>query len=147
LFVPQRSYLPIGSLRDALCYPDAVGIDDTRLRQALIDVGLANYVSRLDEQAHWERTLSVGEQQKLAFARVLLQQPDYVFLDEATSALDAESERQLYALLPRRLPYTTCVSVGHRPALREFHAMRIVLSPHAVQAAAEESLPWAATAV
>jgi putative ATP-binding cassette transporter len=137
MFVPQRSYLPIGTLREAICYPSAVGtIDDAAIRSVLGDVELADYQPRLDESAHWERKLSQGEQQKLAFARVLLHRPDYVFLDEATSALDPASERRLYELLVARLPRAAIVSVGHRIALREFHAHRIDLAPQSGDAAA-----------
>lgn len=136
MFVPQRSYLPIGTLREAVCYPSATGLfDDAAIRAALADVELVHYAPQLDESAHWERTLSQGEQQKLAFARVLLQRPDYVFLDEATSALDPACERRLYELLMARLPRAAIVSVGHRVALREFHAHRIDLGPESGDAA------------
>jgi len=132
MFLPQRSYLPIGTLRAALCYPsDGASIDHAALAAALVDVELDQYLARLDESAHWERTLSQGEQQKLAFARVLLQRPDYVFLDEATSALDPACERRLYGMLIARLPQAAIISVGHRIALREFHADRIDLAPSA----------------
>lgn len=136
MFVPQRSYLPIGTLREAICYPSAVEtVDDAAIRSVLADVELADYAPQLDESAHWERKLSQGEQQKLAFARVLLQRPDYVFLDEATSALDPACERRLYELLMAHLPQAAIVSVGHRIALREFHAHRLDLGSQAGGAA------------
>jgi putative ATP-binding cassette transporter len=93
-------------------------------------VGLPDLVGRLDESAHWALALSPGEQQRIAFARALVQKPEWLFLDEATSALDEETEARLYALLRERLPGTTVVSVGHRSTLRAFHARRLVVTPN-----------------
>jgi putative ATP-binding cassette transporter len=130
LFLPQKPYLPIGTLREVVSYPmPPDGLDDATLRSALEAVGLGALTPRLDESAHWALALSPGEQQRIAFARALVQKPDWLFLDEATSAVDEESETQLYSLVRDRLPATTVVSVGHRSSLRPFHARRLVVTP------------------
>ena len=121
LFLPQRPYLPLGSLRRALSYPLSAAGAEERLRDALEKVGLSPLASRLDAIDDWSRILSLGEQQRLAFARVLLVRPSFVFLDEATSALDEPREEELYALLRRELPEMGIVSVGHRSTLRAAH--------------------------
>src|SRR6266699_2279683 len=121
LFLPQKPYLPIGTLRDVVSYPmPAAGVQDAILREVLEAVGLADLAGRLDESAHWALHLSPGEQQRIAFARALVQQPEWLFLDEATSAVDEATEARLYRLLRERLPGTTLFSVGHRPTLRAF---------------------------
>jgi len=122
LFLPQRPYLPLGSLADALTYPRAhADMSRERLEGVLRQVGLGAFVGELDTVDNWAQRLSLGEQQRLAFARVLLSEPAIVFLDEATSALDEEAEAELYALL-RQAPWRpTVVSVGHRSTLRAFH--------------------------
>ncbi len=122
LFLPQRPYLPLGTLRNALLYPrEDETVLDGRLKAALETVGLGALASELDEGSNWARRLSLGEQQRLAFARILLSEPAIVFLDEATSALDEASEAALYRLL-REAPWRpTVISVGHRSTLREFH--------------------------
>ncbi|POM19850.1 Vitamin B12 transport ATP-binding protein BacA [Burkholderia cepacia] len=105
MFVPQTSYLPIGTLKAALTYPaTADAFSDESCRDALRACRLDDYAERLDETAHWTRVLSPGEQQRLAGARVLLHKPDFLFLDEATSALDADNEARLYHLFAERLP-------------------------------------------
>lgn len=121
LFLPQKPYIPLGTLRHALLYP-ATGEGDTgRLKGALEAVGLGAYADQLDVDDNWPMRLSLGEQQRLAFARTLLAEPEIVFLDEATSALDEPSEDALYRLL-RDAPWRpTLVSVGHRSTLRAFH--------------------------
>ena len=121
LFLPQRPYLPLGSLRRALHYPLSASGTEENLKHALEKVGLSSFLPRLDEIDDWSRILSLGEQQRLAFARVLLVRPDYVFLDEATSALDEPREAEMYALLRRELPEVCVVSVGHRSTLRAAH--------------------------
>jgi putative ATP-binding cassette transporter len=98
-------------------------------------VGLPDLVGRLDEPAHWALRLSPGEQQRIAFARALVQKPDWLFLDEATSAVDEAGEARLYSLLRDRLPNTTLLSVGHRTSLRPFHSRQLVLTPHGVKSA------------
>ena len=132
LFLPQKPYLPLGTIREIVSYPvSAGGIPDTAVREALDAVGLPELTGRLDESANWALRLSPGEQQRIAFARALLQKPDWLFLDEATSAIDEEAEARLYALLRDRLPAATLFSVGHRSTLRPFHARRLVLTPAA----------------
>jgi putative ATP-binding cassette transporter len=128
LFLPQRPYLPLGTLRRAVCYPDAVEAhDDAAVRAALRDAGLGHLEDRLDEQEAWDRRLSGGEQQRVALARALLLRPDWIFLDEATASLDPAAEERLYALLRERLPGSALVSIAHRPAVARFHdrALRV----------------------
>jgi putative ATP-binding cassette transporter len=130
LFLPQRPYLPIGTLRSVVSYPmPGDGVDDATLREALEAVGLADLAGRLDEAGHWALQLSPGEQQRIAFARALVQKPDWLFLDEATSAVDEATEARLYRLVHERLAGTTVFSVGHRATLRPFHARRLEVQP------------------
>ena len=128
LFLPQRPYLPLGSLRRALYYPLTTGGNDTALHSVLQKVGLAEFASRLDEVDDWSRILSLGEQQRLAFARVLLVKPDWLFLDEATSALDEPREAELYEMLARELPDMSIVSVGHRSTLYAQHNQELKMT-------------------
>jgi putative ATP-binding cassette transporter len=122
LFLPQRPYLPLGTLRRAVCYPlDAASVPDAEVRQALADVGLPHLADRLDEEDAWDRRLSGGEQQRLAFARALLAKPDLLFLDEATASLDPAGEAMLYGLVRDRLRGTTMLSIAHREAVARFH--------------------------
>ncbi|QBR01486.1 ABC transporter ATP-binding protein/permease [Paraburkholderia pallida] len=122
MFIPQQSYLPVGTLKTVLAYPAAAAsFSDEQCREALRLCQLAGYVGRLHESSQWWRILSPGEQQRLAVARVLMHKPDYLLLDEATSALDSESELQLYRLLTERLPNAAIVSVTHRKSLARFH--------------------------
>ncbi|KWB87651.1 ABC transporter ATP-binding protein/permease [Burkholderia ubonensis] len=126
MFVPQTSYLPIGTLKAALTYPaTADTYSDDACRDALRACRLEEYVDRLDETAHWTRVLSPGEQQRLAGARVLLHKPDFLFLDEATSALDADNEARLYHLFNERLPQAAIVSIAHRESLAAYHGSTI----------------------
>ena len=128
LFLSQRPYLPLGALRDAVAYPGhAQPGDDTRLAAALRQVNLGHLAGRLDEAADWSRILSIGEQQRVAFARVLFNRPAIVFLDEATSATDEGLEHMLYSLLRQELPDCMLVSVGHRSTLDPFHTHRLAL--------------------
>lgn len=145
LFLPQKPYLPIGTLREVVSYPTPpAGVADGALREALQVVGLPELATRLDETAHWAQALSPGEQQRIAFARALVQKPDWLFLDEATSAVDEETEARLYSLLRERLPGTTVVSVGHRSTLRAFHARRLTVTPNGTgPARIEEAAPAA----
>lgn len=122
MFVPQQSYMPVDTLKAAIAYPsDQEAFSDEQCREVLTLCHLDDYGDRLMESTHWARRLSPGEQQRIAFARVLLQQPEYVFLDEASSALDDKTEAALYTLLLERLPHTAIVSVGHRASLDGFH--------------------------
>ena len=142
LFLPQRPYLPIGKLRDVVSYPmPADGVADGTLREALEAVGLPQLAGRLDEEAHWALQLSPGEQQRIAFARALVQKPEWLFLDEATSALDEGTESRLYQLVRERLPETALFSIGHRTTLRPFHARRLMVQPTGNSAAAVVELP------
>jgi putative ATP-binding cassette transporter len=122
LFLPQRPYLPLGTLADALAYPRAAAaLPREELVEALRAVGLPQLVGRLDEEGNWAQRLSIGEQQRVAFGRVLLARPEIVYLDEATSALDEAAEMSLYRLL-RDAPWRpTIVSVGHHGTLERFH--------------------------
>ena len=123
MFLPQKPYLPLGTLRRALIYPSAekASPSDDRLKEILRRVDLPALVDKLDTADDWSRILSLGEQQRLAFARVLLSAPDYIFLDEATSALDEPREVEMYKLLREDLPKLTVVSVGHRSTLFDLH--------------------------
>lgn len=135
LFLPQKPYLPIGTLKHAVCYPgDHKVIGDDEVRQALDAVGLGRFGDRLDRSENWAQVLSGGEQQRLAFARALLNHPDWLFLDEATSALPDDEQAGLYRLIAERLPGTTLVSIGHRASLSGFHERRIVWQPSAAGA-------------
>jgi putative ATP-binding cassette transporter len=128
MMLPQRPYFPIGSLHAALVYPAAAGaFEIERVKQALVDVGLPDLTSRLHEEAHWNRILSLGEQQRLGVARALLHAPGFLFLDEATASLDEPSEAALYRLLSQKLPQTTLVSIGHRSTLEAFHQRKLEL--------------------
>jgi putative ATP-binding cassette transporter len=122
LFLPQRPYLPLGTLADAILYPEIVPKPSrAEIEAALRAVGLAYLVPLLDEEGNWAGRLSGGEQQRVGFARVALMRPAIVFLDEATSALDETAEAQLYRMLREAEWAPTIVSVGHRGTLRRFH--------------------------
>ncbi|OYO31519.1 ABC transporter ATP-binding protein/permease [Janthinobacterium sp. PC23-8] len=122
MFVPQRSYLPTGPFKEALCYPRAAeDFDDDSCRRVLAQCGLDQRIENLAVYDNWQKQLSGGEQQRVAFARVLLHAPDFVFLDEATSALDPVLETRLYTALVESLPHAAIVSVAHRPELARFH--------------------------
>ncbi|MCP5201660.1 MAG: ABC transporter ATP-binding protein/permease, partial [Gammaproteobacteria bacterium] len=128
MFLPQRPYLPLGSLRDVVCYPaGTTAFDDAAVRATLADCGLEHLVDRLDEEHRWSQRLSPGEQQRLSFARALLNAPDWLFLDEATSAIDDDMEQKLYGLLRERLPGTTLISIAHRASVAAFHARTLRL--------------------
>jgi putative ATP-binding cassette transporter len=130
MILPQRPYFAVGTLRAAVSYPalhDRFG--EAEIHDALAAVGLAWLAPRLAEEAHWNRILSLGEQQRLALARALLHRPRYLFLDEATASLDEAAEATLYRLLQERFPGLTLVSIGHRSTLAAFHRRRFVLEP------------------
>lgn len=128
LFLPQRPYLPLGSLRRALYYPLTVSSNKNDLARVLKLVGLEKFIAKLDVIDDWSRILSLGEQQRLAFARILLVKPDWVFLDEATSALDEPREQEMYRLLRQELPETAIISVGHRSTLFANHKIELHLA-------------------
>jgi putative ATP-binding cassette transporter len=128
MMLPQRPYFPVGSLQAAIAYPaEASAYSPDQVGAALTAVGLPLLAPRLAEQAHWNRMLSLGEQQRLGLARALLHAPQYLFLDEATASLDEASELALYGLLEQKLPATTIVSIGHRSTLEAFHQRNVVL--------------------
>lgn len=130
LVLPQRSYLPQGTLRQALAYPDLIArYSESEIKSALADVGLPQLADRLDAAENWSGVLSGGEQQRVAIARALLMKPDFLFLDEATSNLDEASEAALYRLLGERLSETAILSVGHRSGLAAFHSRQATMEP------------------
>jgi putative ATP-binding cassette transporter len=128
LFLPQRPYIPLGSLKRAVCYPeDAAAYTDAEVSEALEAAELPHLTARLNDADTWDKRLSGGEQQRLALARALLLKPEWLFLDEATASLDPGAEERLYAKLKERLPGTALVSIAHRPAVAKFHdrALRV----------------------
>jgi len=126
MMLPQRPYFPVGSLQAAIVYPaEASAFSSNQVRDALIAVGLPQLAPQLEEEAHWNRMLSLGEQQRLGLARALLHAPQYLFLDEATASLDEASEAALYRLIEEKLPATTIVSIGHRSTLEAFHQRNV----------------------
>lgn len=125
MFVPQSSYLPIGTLRSVLAYPAAERTyTDLAICHYLKLCRLSHLQDQLDVTSNWSNHLSPGEQQRLAFARVLLTRPDMVFLDEASSAMDGETEEALYALLQQELPDTAVISIAHRETVARYHSVR-----------------------
>jgi vitamin B12/bleomycin/antimicrobial peptide transport system ATP-binding/permease protein len=129
-FMPQRPYVPIGTLKRAVAYPNPVeGLSDEDVQGALKDAGLDHLTDKIHEtDVPWERTLSGGEQQRLAFAQLFIQKPDIIVMDEATSALDPDTQDTLMERISRRLPDSALISVGHRPELEAFHNRRLVLA-------------------
>ncbi len=126
LFLPQKAYLPIGTLKNAVAYPmQAQAVSDAEVVDALASVGLAPLGADLAREENWAQVLSGGEQQRIAFARALINKPEWLFLDEASAALPEQAQADLYALLREHLPQTTLVSIGHRDSLAQFHAKRL----------------------
>ena len=145
MILPQRPYFPVGTLAAAVSYPAEPGtFNAEQLAEVLAAVGLPALAERLDEEAHWNRMLSLGEQQRLGIARAILQAPDFLFLDEATASLDEPAEAALYAAA-RAAAGTTIVSIGHRSTLAAFHKRRLTLTRegerHRVAAAARRRQP------
>ena len=129
MMLPQRPYFPIAPLAAAVAYPAEPGTYDTAaIAELIAAVGLPALAGRIDEEAHWNRQLSLGEQQRLGIARALLHAPNYLFLDEATASLDEPGEAALYRLLDERLPGSTLVSIGHRATLAAFHRRRLAFT-------------------
>jgi putative ATP-binding cassette transporter len=127
-FLPQRPYLPLGTLRNALTYPGAPGaFSDEEVRQALERCDLGELIVKLDHVDRWDKELSLGEQERLAFARLLLHKPAWVFLDEATAALDEDSQGRIMNLFDGELKDTTVLSIGHRPDLAAYHTRTLQL--------------------
>ena len=132
MLLPQRPYIPMGSLRAALSYPnEASAYPSDEIKSALSAAKLSQFQGQLDEESNWAQRLSGGEQQRVAIARALLAKPDWLFLDEATSALDETLEADIYAALKQRLPNTSIVSIGHRDTLSAFHKRRFAMEPGA----------------
>ncbi len=126
MFLPQRPYLPLGSLRHVASYPAAPDThSDAAIKVALDHAGLPQLAARLDEEDNWTQRLSGGEQQRLALVRVLLARPDWLFLDEATASLDPQAETELYAAVRRELPDTAVISIAHRPGVAALHDRQI----------------------
>jgi putative ATP-binding cassette transporter len=130
LFLPQKAYIPIATLRDAVTYPAPPGsFGDEAIREALTAAKLESFAGRLDEEHNWSMQMSPGEQQRLAVARALLYKPDWLFLDEATASLNEPLENEIYSLLRERLPDTAMISIAHRPSVARFHERRYELVP------------------
>ena len=141
MFMPQRPYLPLGTLHAALSYPAATdAFSDDEAREALRLVGLAHLAPSLDEEERWDRVLSLGEQQRMAFARLLLHKPAWIFMDEATAALDEPNQDMLMQLVVDRLPNVALVSIGHRQGLEVFHNRTLTLKRQP-EGGAQLSLP------
>ena len=142
--MPQRPYIPLGALRRSVIYPmSAEEVDDAKVKEAIKAVGLGEHLDRLDEEGPWDQTLSGGEKQRVAFARLLIHAPDILVMDESTSALDKESQRDLMELVDKQLPGITILSIGHRPELEAFHERKIVLEhrPGGAQIVSDVDLP------
>jgi putative ATP-binding cassette transporter len=129
MFLPQRPYFPIGTLRQAVCYPAPNGLPDEQVREVLVAVGLPQLVERLDQSGNWGQQLSGGEQQRVAIARALLHHPQWLFMDEATSALDEPSQQRMYQLLHERLRGSAIVSISHHSEVARFHTSALELQP------------------
>ena len=130
MLLPQRPYIPIGTLRAAITYPAAADtFDDATLRQAVEAAKLDAFLDKLDIEDVWSQRLSGGEQQRLSVARALLAKPDWLLLDEATASMDEPMENAIYQMLKKRLPNATIVSIGHRSTLAQFHERRLVMTP------------------
>jgi putative ATP-binding cassette transporter len=130
LFLSQKPYLPLGTLRDVVAFPSEPGtFSDDQIKAALAEVRLPHLLNRLDEDENWSMTLSVGEQQRVAIARALLNKPDWLFMDEATSALDEENEKHVYDLVSRHLAQSAIVSIAHRPSVATYHRRRLAIDP------------------
>ena len=129
MMLPQRPYFPVAPLAAAVIYPAAPdSIDSAKVAEVIAAVGLSALAERIGEEAHWNRMLSLGEQQRLGIARAILHRPDFLFLDEATASLDEPSEAALYRLLDERLPQAAIISIGHRSTLTAFHSRRLSLA-------------------
>jgi vitamin B12/bleomycin/antimicrobial peptide transport system ATP-binding/permease protein len=129
MVIPQRPYVPAGTLREAVCYPRAPAeISSEDAAQALASAGLGPFLPRLDDVTAWDRILSEGEKQRLGIARLLLHRPDVIALDEATSALHVDGQAELMAVIARQLPDATLISVGHRPELEAFHDRKVTIA-------------------
>ncbi len=128
MFLPQRPYLPLGTLREALCYPASADvISDDVVHEVMDAIGLADFIDQLDRRERWDQQLSLGQQQRVAFGRLLIHKPTWIFLDEATSALDRESQTHVMSMIIDRLPGASILSIAHRRGLEQFHQRTIHL--------------------
>ena len=129
MFLPQKPYIPLGTLSAALSYPNGAGaVSDYRMKEALKRVNLEAFIPYLNLSSRWDKTMSLGQQQRLAFARLLIHRPNWVFLDEATSALDEENEALMMSIFDIELGPSALVSVGHKPGLAKYHQRTLHLS-------------------
>ena len=151
MFMPQRPYLPLGTMRAAIAYPNLPDVFTTaEVEAALKRVGLAEFLPELDTVARLDKSLSLGQQQLIGFARLLLQRPAWVFLDEATSALDEVSQRRAMSIFDHELDGASVMSIGHRPGLERFHTrtLHLVRTPdgamlhHGAPHEPVQRLPW-----
>ena len=134
MYLPQRTYMPIGTLKEALLFPDKItDHSDDMFKEVLMQCDLPELTHRLHDVAMWSEQLSPGELQRISFARVLIHKPDWVFLDESTSALDLPHEEHLYKLIKKMLPNCSLVSVGHQPSVELFHEYQVDLSQYSVE--------------
>jgi vitamin B12/bleomycin/antimicrobial peptide transport system ATP-binding/permease protein len=130
MLLPQRPYIPSGTLKTAVAYPSiAEAYHDEAVREALEFARLGSLACEIDSEDNWPQRLSGGEQQRLAIARAVLDKPDWLFLDEATSALDEKLEAEIYRMLSEVLPNTTIVSIGHRSTLIALHRRHVEMEP------------------
>jgi putative ATP-binding cassette transporter len=128
MFLPQRPYLPLGTLKAAISYPAGPDtFDDDTIRAALERCGLSEFADSLDKDERWDKTMSLGQQQRIAFARVVLHKPKWVFMDEATSALDEDSQASMLSLFDGEIQGASVLSIGHRPGLEAFHTRTLHL--------------------
>ena len=144
MFMPQRPYLPLGSLRAALAYPASPRRFPTKiLKETLRRCQLEHLVDRLDDRERWDKVLSGGEQQRLAFGRLLLHKPDWVFMDEATSALDEDIQKSMMALFDKELAGATVVSIAHRPGMEAFHSrtLKLVMTEEGARLVTKRAAP------
>lgn len=139
MFVPQKPYLPLGTLREALLYPGNTQKSDDELKLLLVVCNIGYLANKLDFEADWSHVLSVGEQQRLAFVRVLIYVPEWLFLDEATSALDEETEEKMYLLLKERVAGTTVISIGHRSTLSKYHEDELLVDRNLASAVLKQN--------
>lgn len=126
--VPQRAYLNEGTLAEVLSYPNAVSHTHKEINEVLRAVGLPQWQDRLNEKHSWHNVFSGGEQQRIAFARVLLNKPEVIYLDEATSSLDTDSAKMMFELIKERLPNSSVIFISHQAELDDFAEVEINLS-------------------
>jgi putative ATP-binding cassette transporter len=132
MFLTQRPYIPLGTLREALTYPaQGDAFPNAKVHEVLEFVGLGRLVPKLDVEDAWEHVLSGDERQRVVFARVLLHEPDWIFGDDATASLDEAMEKRVYEILRERLPHATLLSITQRPAAIAYHNRRWTIVPHA----------------